>query len=236
MQSLFKSDSNIRKISWFKTDIFHEHTRYTLDAIKLSASIYTASPSWKPYEYCSWRGMVDCQIVAHLSLQTLNDSLIARFIGPTWEPSGADRSQVGSTLAPRILLSGKLRPNTMIISKIDIKHKWIEVSQKAGYHNANRLHVMRKSSVMWGILRWWKQWWTTNHKFGMNSFAIFKVYHELSLPSVSHSLFFYVRVFFNSQNISLYIYMHGIMWFMKTFWIFYETFGGGGCLFLYLQS
>ena len=62
----------MHNISWFKTDIFNEHARYTLDAIGLSASIYTASPSWKPYEHCIWRGMVDCQIVAHLSLHTLN--------------------------------------------------------------------------------------------------------------------------------------------------------------------
>ena len=33
-------------------------------------------------------------------------ALIARFMGPTWGPSGADRTQVGSMLAPWILLSG----------------------------------------------------------------------------------------------------------------------------------
>ena len=32
--------------------------------------------------------------------------LIARFMGPTWGPSGADRTQVGPMLAPWILLSG----------------------------------------------------------------------------------------------------------------------------------
>ena len=32
-------------------------------------------------------------------------SLIARFMGPTWGPSGADRTQVGPMLAPRTLLS-----------------------------------------------------------------------------------------------------------------------------------
>ena len=31
---------------------------------------------------------------------------IARFMGPTWGPSGADRTQVGPMLAPWILLSG----------------------------------------------------------------------------------------------------------------------------------
>ena len=33
-------------------------------------------------------------------------SLIARFMGPAWGPSGADRAQVVSTLAPWTLLSG----------------------------------------------------------------------------------------------------------------------------------
>ena len=32
--------------------------------------------------------------------------LIARFMGPTWGPSGADRTQVGNMLAPWTLLSG----------------------------------------------------------------------------------------------------------------------------------
>ena len=35
-------------------------------------------------------------------------SLIARFIGPTWGPSGADRTQVGPMLTPWTLLSGLL--------------------------------------------------------------------------------------------------------------------------------
>ena len=34
--------------------------------------------------------------------------LIAMFMGPTWEPSGADRTQVGPMLAPWTLLSGKI--------------------------------------------------------------------------------------------------------------------------------
>ena len=39
----------------------------------------------------------------HLLIET---SLIARFMGPTWGPSGADRTQVGPMLIPWILLSG----------------------------------------------------------------------------------------------------------------------------------
>ena len=40
----------------------------------------------------------------NIAVQTA--SLIARFIGPTWGPSGADRTQVGPMLAPWTLLSG----------------------------------------------------------------------------------------------------------------------------------
>ena len=36
----------------------------------------------------------------------INTSSIARFIGPTWGPSGANRTQVGPMLAPWTLLSG----------------------------------------------------------------------------------------------------------------------------------
>ena len=38
-------------------------------------------------------------------------ALIARFMGPTWGPSGADRIQVGPILAPWTLLSGSLYIN-----------------------------------------------------------------------------------------------------------------------------
>ena len=37
-------------------------------------------------------------------------SLIARFMGPTWGPSGADRSEMGPMLAPWTLLSWALWP------------------------------------------------------------------------------------------------------------------------------
>ena len=42
-------------------------------------------------------------------LQITATSLIVRFMGPTWGPSGADRTQVGPMLVPWILLSGITR-------------------------------------------------------------------------------------------------------------------------------
>ena len=41
-----------------------------------------------------------------LKNKTDKHTLIARFMGPTWGPSGADRTQVGPMLAPWTLLSG----------------------------------------------------------------------------------------------------------------------------------
>ena len=35
------------------------------------------------------------------------ETLITRFMGPTWSPSGADRTQIGPMLAPWNLLSGE---------------------------------------------------------------------------------------------------------------------------------
>ena len=44
-------------------------------------------------------------------------SPIARFMGPAWGPSGADRTQVGPMLAPWTLISG--------IQRVDIKRKGV---------------------------------------------------------------------------------------------------------------
>ena len=43
-----------------------------------------------------------------LSVCITKSLLMARFLGPTWGPSGADRTQVGPMLAPWTLLSGQL--------------------------------------------------------------------------------------------------------------------------------
>ena len=46
--------------------------------------------------------------------------LIAKFMGPTWGPSGANRTQVGPMLAPWTLLSGSalIFPSTYIYTKL----------------------------------------------------------------------------------------------------------------------
>ena len=58
------------------------------------------SAKWRTY--CLW-----LKILYHGCWWTDEATLIGRFIGPTWGPSRADRTQVGPMLAPWTLLSGK---------------------------------------------------------------------------------------------------------------------------------
>ena len=51
-------------------------------------------------------GWVNITVIDEGTKASSTDILIARFWGPTWGPSGADRTQVGSMLASWTLLSG----------------------------------------------------------------------------------------------------------------------------------
>ena len=54
------------------------------------------------------------QSISNISLMIANQanqSLIARFMGPAWDPPGDDRTQVGPMLAPWTLLSGMVTGN-----------------------------------------------------------------------------------------------------------------------------
>ena len=61
-----------------------------------------SSIDWWP----SWQRAYLKPIHAHISRHCLFPPLITRLMGPTWGPSGADRTQVGPMLAPWALLSG----------------------------------------------------------------------------------------------------------------------------------
>ena len=63
-------------------------------ATRLLTNLWSAS-SWS-----------DSLLPRHCPAQQNNISLIARFMGPTWGPSGDDRTQVGPMLAPWTELSG----------------------------------------------------------------------------------------------------------------------------------
>ena len=69
------------------------------------------------------------------SLWPMGAPLIARFMGPTWGPSGADRTQVGPMLAPWTLLSGTT-PKSDCKAGYSIMYKYmIDLSHKS--HNAS---------------------------------------------------------------------------------------------------
>ena len=63
----------------------------------------------------------NCVTVIMQSVNNSKGALIARVMGPTWGPSGADRTQVGPVLAPWTLLSGgslELHTQTQLIPGI----------------------------------------------------------------------------------------------------------------------
>ena len=55
---------------------------------------------------------------------TNNSSRIARFMGPTWGPSGADRTQVGPMLTPFILLAGFVSYSLRLIIRCQFWYLW----------------------------------------------------------------------------------------------------------------
>ena len=57
-------------------------------------------------------GQCSAVFVGCILYDLLLTTLIARFMRPTWGPSGADRTQLGPMLAPCTLLSGKFYPLT----------------------------------------------------------------------------------------------------------------------------
>ena len=59
---------------------------------------------WRMYDVVCYVQVLVCW----LPLYGMMAALIARFTGPTWVPSGADRTQEGPMLAPGTLLSGCL--------------------------------------------------------------------------------------------------------------------------------
>ena len=68
-------------------------------------------------------------------------SLIARFMGPTWGPPGADRTQEGPMLAPWIWLSGVLINNVPQLTQVYTNYEVLRYK----HHFRNRNVVVRRS-------------------------------------------------------------------------------------------
>ena len=72
-------------------DLKHHHTHYDVTVMRSRETSTHSNQNW----------------VSGISARhNSKPSLIARFMGPTWGPSGADRTQVGPMLALWTLLSG----------------------------------------------------------------------------------------------------------------------------------
>ena len=73
--------------------------------------------------------------------------LIARFMGPTWGPSGADRTQVGPMLAPWTLLSGAVTYTGRVERRSDSQGNniWCERKQ--------RNHLGKKNLLNWNSVK-----------------------------------------------------------------------------------
>ena len=67
-------------------------------------------------------------------------TLIASFMGPTWGPSGADRTQVGPMLTPWTLVPPP--PHQFMIGGWHVKHSWVSW----GHLNIKRLCYQVKNS------------------------------------------------------------------------------------------
>ena len=98
-------------------------------------------------------------------------SLIAKFMGPTWVPSGADRTQVGPMLAPWTLLSGLVSFHTVnsfedgtifIYMHTLFNNGWRWNMYTAGKKVTEYLKSTMETLVF-DILIWGK-WFGTNHK------------------------------------------------------------------------
>ena len=70
-----------------------------------------------------------CSVLVIDVLHTIT-SLIARFMGPTWGPSGADRTQVGPKLAPWTLPSGMFCGIVMLKPQCICSSTWKHISTK----------------------------------------------------------------------------------------------------------
>ena len=78
-------------------------------------------------------------------------TLIARFMGPTWGPAGADRTQVGPMLAPWTLLSGTVcRPLSEFIVVQSCHRCYIVIKCGQRYHYS--FGYMHKNGEWWYIM------------------------------------------------------------------------------------
>ena len=97
MHTKVRRNSGLRNKSLY----LHLIVRYTM------ALICKRCSGWASLHHC-WSGKKRVNVINAFdnTICCFNHPLIVRFVGPTWGPYGADRTQVGPMLAPWTLLSG----------------------------------------------------------------------------------------------------------------------------------
>ena len=91
-------------MAWQEEEPMYNKKRFPnlpkISSICVSCAVQSRYNFWSMFNICH------CQTVSVCYINSVWDSLTARFMGPTWGPSGADMTQVGLMLAPWTLLSG----------------------------------------------------------------------------------------------------------------------------------
>ena len=97
-----------------------------------------------PYKYISIGTVYGCLLVPIVVYLNKVRSLMARFMWPTWGPSGADRTQVGPMLAPWTLLYGVAFTQGQFHWKY-WRHQWVKCIWKCKLHIWSYNHISQGS-------------------------------------------------------------------------------------------
>ena len=135
-------------------------------------------------------------------------TLIARFMGPTWGPSGADRTHVGTMLAPWTLLSGytfhacHCHHFSEIQWHIYVQMNSITPSVTDSYHNTFKL--LQRTHNTHPIARLWGQ--------GMGDFEEFKICFMFACYMQYHVSNLYRTTIYLAQFVTLIARFMGPTW------------------------
>ena len=121
------------------------------------------SQPWTQQQRCLHGSFYYAMWCIYFSGIKMMSTLIARFMGPTWGPSGADRTQVGPMLAPWTLLSGYTwnkapwqyhlelnHLNFEIISTVSgNSHKIQMIDSRRYSQNFSQIHIYFVQHISW---------------------------------------------------------------------------------------
>ena len=111
----------------------------------------------------------------------VTQTLIARFMGPTWGPSGADRTQVHPMLAPWTLLSGNIITTT--------KPKALAT---AGLTTCEFWYLLQVSHLQCDLVLWFCNMW-----FRKKNILKFKIYPYVQWKILPQSSSFYLQYLYS---------------------------------------